>query len=75
MMPGLAQTPTPVVGPASSATNGPASIPDFSRVWNHPSLPCRFSDAGRPSARMASSCPSMRCNKNRRRGYVSARPI
>ena len=35
----LAQTPTPVAGPASSATNAAASIPDFSRVWNHPSFP------------------------------------
>jgi hypothetical protein len=32
--PALAQTATPAVGPASSAT-----IPDFSRVWNHPSFP------------------------------------
>jgi len=37
--PALAQTATPVVGAASSATNGAASIPNFSRVWNHPSFP------------------------------------
>src|SRR5215475_10999424 len=32
------QTITPVVGPASNATSA-ASIPDFSRVWNHPAFP------------------------------------
>src|ERR1700688_4058531 len=32
--PALAQTATPAVGPAKSAT-----IPDFSRVWNHPAFP------------------------------------
>jgi hypothetical protein len=37
--PALAQTATPVVGPAGSATNGATSIPDFSRAWNHPSFP------------------------------------
>ncbi len=37
--PVLAQTATPAVGPASSATHGAASIPDFSRVWYHPALP------------------------------------
>jgi hypothetical protein len=37
--PALAQTATPVVGPAVSATNGAASIPDFSRIWNHPAFP------------------------------------
>jgi hypothetical protein len=34
----LAQTATPV-SPGSGATNGAASIPDFSRVWFHPSFP------------------------------------
>jgi hypothetical protein len=38
-MPALAQTATPVVAPAGGATHGSASIPDFSRVWNHPSFP------------------------------------
>ena len=38
-MPALAQTATPAVEPASSATQGAASIPDFSRVWSHPALP------------------------------------
>src|SRR5271155_3890926 len=37
--PALGQTATPVVGPSSGATNGAASIPDFSRVWFHPSFP------------------------------------
>jgi hypothetical protein len=37
--PAPAQTATPVVGPVSSATNGVASIPDFSRVWTHPAFP------------------------------------
>ena len=37
--PALAQTATPVVASAGSATNGAASIPDFSRIWRHPSFP------------------------------------
>jgi hypothetical protein len=37
--PVLAQTATPVAGPSSSATNAASSIPDFSRVWFHPSFP------------------------------------
>ena len=37
--PALAQTATPAPAPASSATHGAASIPDFSRVWRHPSFP------------------------------------
>src|SRR5271157_3151541 len=37
--PALAQTATPVAGTASSATNGDASIPELSRIWNHPSFP------------------------------------
>jgi hypothetical protein len=37
--PGLAQTATPVAGTATSATNGAASIPDFTRIWYHPSFP------------------------------------
>jgi hypothetical protein len=37
--PALAQTAPSVAGPASSATNSGAPIPDFSRVWAHPSLP------------------------------------
>ncbi len=35
--PALAQT--PAVAPAGIATHGAASLPDFSRVWRHPSLP------------------------------------
>jgi hypothetical protein len=37
--PAVAQTAAPAVGPADGATYGAASIPDFSRVWNHPSFP------------------------------------
>jgi hypothetical protein len=37
--PALAQTATPVVDPVGSATHGAASVPDFSRVWNHPAFP------------------------------------
>jgi hypothetical protein len=37
--PALTQTATPLAGTASSATNGAASIPDFSGIWNHPSFP------------------------------------
>ena len=35
----LAQTATSAPAPASGATHGAASIPDFSRVWRHPSFP------------------------------------
>ena len=34
----LGQTLMPTVGPASSGTQGAASIPDFSGVWSHPFL-------------------------------------
>ena len=37
--PALGQTEPPVVGPASSGTQGATSIPDFSGVWSHPALP------------------------------------
>jgi hypothetical protein len=37
-MPAVAQT-TSAAGPAGSETHGAASIPDFSRVWNHPAFP------------------------------------
>jgi hypothetical protein len=37
--PALAQTPTPAIAPSNNATNGAASIPDFTRVWNHPAFP------------------------------------
>src|SRR5712692_9866553 len=37
-MPAMAQT-TSAAGPAGSETHGAASIPDFSRVWNHPAFP------------------------------------
>ena len=37
--PALGQIATTAGGPADSATNGAASVPDFSRVWAHPSLP------------------------------------
>jgi len=37
-MPAMAQT-TAAAGPAGSETHGAASIPDFSRVWNHPAFP------------------------------------
>jgi hypothetical protein len=35
----LGQTVTAAVGPASGGTQGAASIPDFSGLWWHPSLP------------------------------------
>jgi hypothetical protein len=47
--PALGQTATPVVGPSSGATNGAASIPDFSRVWFHPSFPWFEPPASGPS--------------------------
>jgi hypothetical protein len=37
--PALAQTVMPALGPAGGATPSAVSIPDFSRVWSHPSLP------------------------------------
>jgi hypothetical protein len=37
--PVLAQTATPAAGPAGTATQGAASMPDLSRVWYHPALP------------------------------------
>src|ERR1700719_1711436 len=38
VMPAMAQT-TSAAGPAGSETHSAASIPDFSRVWNHPAFP------------------------------------
>jgi hypothetical protein len=37
--PAVGQTVAPAVGPASSGSQDAASIPDFSGVWRHPSLP------------------------------------
>jgi hypothetical protein len=37
-MSGMAQT-SSAAGPAGSETHSAASIPDFSRVWNHPAFP------------------------------------
>jgi len=37
-MPAVAQT-TLAAGPPASEAHGVASIPDFSRVWNHPAFP------------------------------------
>src|SRR3984957_20601598 len=37
--PAPAQTAPPAGGPAGGVTNGAASIPDLSRIWNHPSFP------------------------------------
>ena len=37
--PALGQTVLPAAGPASSGAPGAASVPDFSGVWRHPSLP------------------------------------
>src|SRR5579885_1638304 len=37
--PALGQGATSGVGPASGVTTVSASIPDFSRVWNHPAFP------------------------------------
>jgi hypothetical protein len=37
--PALAQTDAPAITPAGSATHGAASIPNFSRIWNHPAFP------------------------------------
>src|ERR1700677_533709 len=38
-MPAWGQTVAPAAGPANSVASGAASIPDFSGVWRHPSLP------------------------------------
>jgi hypothetical protein len=37
--PAFGQTPSPTVGAATSTTQKSASIPDFSGIWSHPSLP------------------------------------
>src|SRR2546430_5051898 len=37
-MPAIGQT-SSQAGPVDSETHGAASIPDFSRVWNHPAFP------------------------------------
>jgi hypothetical protein len=37
--PALGQTAAPAAGTAASATQGAASVPDFSGIWWHPSLP------------------------------------
>jgi hypothetical protein len=37
--PALGQTAAPAAESASGATQGAASIPDFSGIWTHPSLP------------------------------------
>ena len=37
--PALGQTVATGAGPASGETKGATSIPDFSRVWNHPAFP------------------------------------
>src|SRR5450631_1697334 len=37
--PALGQAVAPSVGAAGSATQGGASVPDFSGIWWHPSLP------------------------------------
>jgi hypothetical protein len=37
-MPAVAQTPS-AAGPAGSETHSTASIPDFTRIWNHPVFP------------------------------------
>jgi hypothetical protein len=57
--PASAQTLVPAVGATSSGTHGAASIPDFSGIWRHPSLP-----GFEPPA----SGPGPVVNKVRRRG-------
>ena len=37
--PAVGQTVAPAAGTAASATQGAASVPDFSGIWWHPSLP------------------------------------
>jgi hypothetical protein len=37
--PAFGQASTPASGPAGSATQGAASVPDFSGIWSHPSFP------------------------------------
>jgi hypothetical protein len=38
-MPALGQTVPPASGPANGGVQNAASIPDFSGIWAHPSLP------------------------------------
>src|SRR6266853_684859 len=57
--PATGQTVAPAAGAASSGTHGAASIPDFSGIWRHPSLP-----GFEPPA----SGPGPVTNRSRRRG-------
>src|SRR5580704_6440932 len=57
--PALGQTEASAVGATSSGTRGATSIPDFSGIWRHPSLP-----GFEPPA----SGPGPVVNKVRRRG-------
>ena len=60
--PALGQTVTPAGAPAGNAAYGAASIPDFSGIWWHPSLP------GPEPPRTG---PGPVTNKSRERGNVS----
>ena len=57
--PALGQTAAPVVGQTGSEAHGPASIPDFSGIWWHPSL---------PGFEPLPSGPTAVTNKSRRNG-------
>jgi hypothetical protein len=47
-MPAWGQTPEPAVGPANSGTQNAASIPDFSGIWRHGTLPWLVPPASGP---------------------------
>jgi hypothetical protein len=66
--PALGQTPAPAVGPTGSSMQGAASVPDFSGLWSHPSL---------PGFEPPPSGPGPVVNKSRRRQIIDAdgRPL
>jgi hypothetical protein len=57
--PGLGQTAVPTVAPADSGTHNTASIPDFSGMWAHPSI---------PGMEPLASGPTSITNRSRRNG-------
>jgi hypothetical protein len=60
--PAVGQTVAPAVGPAGSGTQDAASIPDFSGIWWHPSL---------PGPEPPRSGPGPVTNRSREKGNVS----
>jgi hypothetical protein len=66
--PALGQTPAPAVGPTGGSTQGASSVPAFSGLWSHPSL---------PGFEPPPSGPGPVVNKSRRRQIIDSdgRPL